>query len=105
MSLFVAPVHNESFGQVTPFAMNMRIPVAAYEVGALREILVSDDVFAPAGDSDALADTIVRLLDHPTRLRELGQFNRERAQQLFSLEAMVEAYGATYTKLLEQRTY
>ena len=85
--------------------MNMRIPVAAYEVGALREILVSDDVFAPAGDSDALADTIVRLLDQPTRLRELGQFNRERAQQLFSLEAMVEAYGTTYTKLLEQKTH
>ena len=105
MSLFVAPVHKESFGQVTPFAMNMRIPVAAYEVGALREILVSDDVFAPAGDSDALADIIVRLLDQPKRLRELGQFNRERAQQLFSLEAMVEAYGTTYKKLLEQKTH
>ncbi|QKG55503.1 glycosyltransferase family 4 protein [Hymenobacter sp. BRD128] len=101
MSVFVAPVHKESFGQVTPFAMNMRIPVAAYEVGALREILVSDDVFAPAGDSDALADTIVRLLDQPARLMELGQFNRERAQRLFSLEAMVQAYREMYAELLD----
>lgn len=102
MSVFVAPVHKESFGQVTPFAMNMRIPVAAYEVGALREILVNDDVFAPAGDSDALADTIVRLLDQPTRLKELGQFNRERAQRFFSLEAMVNAYREMYAELLAQ---
>jgi glycosyltransferase involved in cell wall biosynthesis len=104
MSLFVAPVHKESFGQVTPFAMNMRIPVAAYEVGALPEILVSPDVFAPAGNSDALADTIVRLLDQPARLRELGQFNHDRAQALFSLEAMVDAYRAMYTELLAQAT-
>lgn len=102
MSVFVAPVHKESFGQVTPFAMNMRIPVAAYEVGALREILVSDDVFAPAGDSDALAATIIRLLDQPARLKELGQFNRERAQRLFSLEAMVNAYRQMYAELLGQ---
>lgn len=100
ISVFVAPVHKESFGQVTPFAMNMRIPVAAYNVGALPEILVSEDVFAPAGDSDALADTIVRLLDQPARLQELGRFNRERAQALFSLGAMVDAYRAMYAELL-----
>jgi len=80
--------------------MNMRIPVAAYNVGALPEILVSEDVFAPAGDSDALADTIVRLLDQPARLQELGRFNRERAQALFSLGAMVDAYRAMYAELL-----
>lgn len=104
ISVFVAPVHKESFGQVTPFAMNMRIPVAAYNVGALPEILVSEDVFAPAGDSDALADTIVRLLDQPARLQELGRFNRERAQALFSLGAMVDAYRAMYAELLGQPT-
>jgi len=102
MSVFVAPVHKESFGQVTPFAMNMRVPVAAYHVGALSEILVSEDVLAPAGNSDALADTIVRLLDNPERMRELGDFNQARAQQLFSLGAMVDAYREMYTELLGQ---
>ena len=29
LALFVAPEHNESFGQVTPFAMSMGLPVAA----------------------------------------------------------------------------
>jgi len=102
LSVFVAPVHKESFGQVTPFAMNMRIPVAAYHVGALPEILVNEDVLAPAGDSDALADTIIRLLDNPARMRELGAFNQARAQRLFALEAMVEAYREMYTELLKQ---
>jgi glycosyltransferase involved in cell wall biosynthesis len=102
MSLFVAPVHKESFGQVTPFAMNMRVPVVAYKVGALGEILANEDVLAPAGDSDALADKIVHMLNQPDRLRQTGHFNRQRAQELFSLEAMVEAYRAMYTELLGQ---
>jgi hypothetical protein len=38
MSVFVAPVHTESFGQVGPFAMAMELPVAGYAVGALEEI-------------------------------------------------------------------
>jgi glycosyltransferase involved in cell wall biosynthesis len=32
-SIFVAPVHEESFGQVTPFAMSMGLCVAGYDTG------------------------------------------------------------------------
>ena len=41
MAAFVAPVHSESFGHVSVFAMGMELPVAGYNVGALEEILVS----------------------------------------------------------------
>ena len=101
LSLFVAPVHKESFGQVTPFAMNMSIPVVGYAIGALPEILVKEEVLAPAGDSTELATRIVALLNNPAGLRELGQFNRIRAQQLFGLEAMVSGYDQLYTRLLQ----
>ncbi len=42
-SVFAAPVWNESFGQVVPFAMAMGIPVAGYAVGALPEILGAEE--------------------------------------------------------------
>ncbi len=102
LSLFVAPVHKESFGQVTPFAMNMSIPVAGYAIGALPEILVSKEVLAPAGDSTELATRIVALLNNPSELQKIGQFNRARAQELFGLQAMVNGYAQLYTRLLQE---
>lgn len=101
LSLFVAPVHKESFGQVTPFAMNMSIPVAGYKIGALPEILVKEEVLAPVGDSIELATRIIALLNNPVELQKLGKFNHERAQQLFGLEAMVSGYAQLYTRLIQ----
>ncbi len=100
MSIFVAPPHTESFGHVVPLAMNMGIPVAAYDVGALPEILDDEEVLAPAGDVDALATKIVELLDDPDRRLRTGKVNRERAQRLFSVEKMVTDYRRLYDELL-----
>jgi glycosyltransferase involved in cell wall biosynthesis len=100
MSIFVAPAHWESFGHVVPLAMNMRIPVAAYAVGALPEIVGGDAVLAPAGDVDALASKIVELLDDRERCLRIGAASRERARRLFSVEKMAHDYRALYDELL-----
>jgi glycosyltransferase involved in cell wall biosynthesis len=100
MTVFVAPPHRESFGHVVPLAMNMEIPVAAYAVGALPEILDADGTLATPGDVDALASNVVGLLDDPDRRHRIGRANRERAQQLFSVERMVGEYRALYLELL-----
>jgi glycosyltransferase involved in cell wall biosynthesis len=100
MTLFVAPVYRESFGQVTPFAMHMRLPVAGYDAGALGEILHQPDVLAPPGHVQALADIIIALLDDPARCQALGHQNQHRAQALFSLETMITDYSALYEELL-----
>jgi glycosyltransferase involved in cell wall biosynthesis len=100
MSIFVAPPHTESFGHVVPLAMNMGIPVVAYDVGALPEILDNDEVLAPAGDIGAIATKIVELLDDRGRRLRIGMANRERAQRLFSVEKMIKDYQALYDELL-----
>jgi glycosyltransferase involved in cell wall biosynthesis len=100
MGVFVAPVHNESFGQVTPFAMGMRLPVAGYDVGALAEILGSKDTLTSPGDEEALASAIIALLERPEERRRLGAANHDRAQRLFSREAMVARYKAIYADVL-----
>ncbi|HEX2582454.1 MAG TPA: glycosyltransferase [Dongiaceae bacterium] len=100
MTLFVAPVWKESFGQVGPFAMNMGIPVVGYAVGGLEEIVDDPSLLAPPGDSDALADIISDLLDDPERCQRIGERNRARAQEHFSVERMVDRYRTLYAELV-----
>jgi glycosyltransferase involved in cell wall biosynthesis len=99
MSAFVAPVHNESFGHVSVFAMGMELPVAGYNVGALEEMLGGSELLAPPGDAAALADILVGLLDDPGGSQEIGLRNRRRAEENFSVESMVEAYRGMYQEL------
>lgn len=100
MSVFVAPVHTESFGQVSPFAMGMELPVAGYDVGALEEILGSAELLAPPGDANGLADIITGLLDDRALRTRIGRENRERAERLFSVQAMVRSYDELYREVL-----
>ena len=102
MSIFVAPVWKESFGQVSSFAMGMSIPIAGYRIGALPEILGSEELLVK--DSEELVNTIVRLLDDRQRRIEIGQRNYLRAHELFSVEAMVQAYDRVYEKLIQDKS-
>lgn len=100
MDVFVAPVFTESFGQVTSFAMNMGVPVAAYDAGALPEILDDPKVVAPAGNVDALAQTIVNLLADPERRSQAAARQQSRAAAHFSVEQMAAHYSELYDGLL-----
>lgn len=100
IGLFITPVHDESFGQVTPFAMSMGVPVAGYKTGALNEILGSSDTLVDYGNISALADLIVQLTNDPQRMQLLGQQNKERAHRLFSVETMIGEYTKLYDRLL-----
>lgn len=102
MSVFVAPVWKESFGQVTPFAMSMELPVAGYAIGALQEILGDDEYLARPGDSERLAEIIIKLLDDRSRRLLIGQLNRQRALSLFSIETMIRSYERIYRDVIEE---
>lgn len=99
MSLFVAPVWKESFGQVSPFAMNMRIPVVGYNVGAIPEIIDDPTLLAPAGDSAALGKLMASLLDDHARRVTIGTRNAARAADLFTVEGMISRYRDLYAQV------
>jgi len=101
-SIFIAPVHDESFGQVTPFAMGMGMSVAGYNTGAIGEILASDETLAQTGDVDGLAEIIVDLANDSRRRKKLGAANHERAFKKFSVDQMVQEYRDLYTSLLSK---
>ena len=98
LSVFVAPVWKESFGQVSPFAMGMEIPVAGYHIGALQEILGSDECLG--ANREELADIIIHLLDNREERLRIGAGNRVRAVNHFSLKAMVTQYDRLYVSLI-----
>ena len=97
-SLFVAPVWKESFGQVSPFAMSMKIPVVGYDVGALSEMLDGSECLAR--DTAELTEIIIKLLDDRQKRIEIGATNHARVHELFSVEAMVSSYDRLYEGLL-----
>lgn len=103
MSVFIAPIHTESFGQVTPMAMNMGIPVAGYSAGALPEIIGDETMLAAPGDAKQLAKVVLDLLDDRERLLKTGRNNHNRAKALFSVETMIHSYGNIYKEIIDAK--
>ena len=102
MTLFVAPVWKESFGQVSPFAMNMGIPVVGYNIGAIGEIVANQALLAEPDNSEMLSDIIVRLMESPAERKKLGEFQRQRAQDYFSVQTMIKAYSTIYQEIVAE---
>jgi glycosyltransferase involved in cell wall biosynthesis len=99
MTVFVAPVWQESFGQVSSFAMSMGIPIVGYAVGAIPEIVRDATLVAPFPDAHALGRLIVGMLDDPQRRAAVAARNREFVQAAFTVEAMVKRYERMYEEL------
>ena len=89
----VTPQWDEPFGLVAIEAMACGTPVAAYDRGALHEIVDEQTgVLAPAGDRDALAVAMrAALRQDRTRVRE-------RVVHHFSLDRMITAYESIYQR-------
>ena len=94
---FVAPVRQESFGQVVPFAMSAGLAVAGYNVGAIPEILGGAETLG-ATLAEA-AQIVTALLDDPKRIAAIGERNRAIALERFSVEDMAIRYFHLYRDL------
>lgn len=98
-SIFVAPVWKESFGQVSPFAMSKEMVVTGYDVGALSEILNGNETLGE--NKEQLVDKVIYYLDNYDVLCEKGKEFKNRAQQHFSVEAMISRYDEVYSEILK----
>ncbi len=79
------------------------LPTVAFRTPVAEEILGDLGVFAPPGDTDALAAALVDLLDDPAHGRSLGERLRERAVQHYSWDAAARAIEAIYAAAAAQR--
>ncbi len=84
----------EPFGLVGPEALAHGIPLVGFDVGAIREYLIDGQtgVLVPAGDTDALAKAIDRLLNAPDEARAMGLRGRELVSARFTDDAQLHGW-------------
>lgn len=81
-------------------AMAMEKPVVATDVGGVRELVGDAGVLVPAGDSEALAQAMMRTMQRSREDRvELGRAARERIVSRFSMDAAADGWEALYRQL------
>jgi len=96
--LFVLPSHLEGMSNAILEAMASGLPVVAQAVGGNPELVVQGrtGLLSQCGDIDSMVDALGRLLANNQERVAMGQAARERAQQIFSLEAMLARYADFY---------
>ncbi len=102
--VFVAPSRHESFGLILLEAMREAKPVIAGEVGGMREVVEHEGngLLVPAGDAQALAEAIERLVESPSLRARYGRRSRELFVEKFTSERMAEGYERFYAGLLRE---
>lgn len=99
--VFVLPSESESFGVAALEALSCGVPVLAYRVGGLPEVVTSDvgRLVAPL-DIDALAAAAVEILVDENRREALGRAARARAEALFRRDSAIDRYEDHYRRVL-----
>lgn len=103
LHLYVQPSHYEGMCLAVHEAMSAGLPILATPVGEVRESLqVSGGgvLLDPADVAGSLARAIAALLDHPERLRAMGERGRAYVQATYSPEAFAAA-GARVVQRVE----
>jgi sugar transferase (PEP-CTERM/EpsH1 system associated) len=102
LDVFVLPSLAEGISNTILEAMASGLPVIATSVGGNVELVEhgSTGLLVPARDDEALSQALLTYANDPTVARAAGRAGRERAERLFSLEAMVDRYAALYDALI-----
>jgi glycosyltransferase involved in cell wall biosynthesis len=82
-------------------AMAMQKPVVATDVGGVRELAGDAGVLVPSGDSNALANAMIVLMQMAAEdSQKLGRAARSRIVTEFSIEARADQWEQLYQSLL-----
>ena len=99
---FVAPsLGGESFGMALTRAFACATPVVASDIPGYRDVVTpAAGVTFPAGDEQALVETVAALLDDEPRRRALGQGARQLALERYSWDDVAQRLEAIYGRVL-----
>jgi glycosyltransferase involved in cell wall biosynthesis len=100
--LFVLPSDSEGLSQALLEGMAVGLPVVATDIPGNSDVIHNgvEGLLVPPRDVAALTAAIERILSEPQRAAELGAAARQRVEDCFSLERMVDMHLALFERLL-----
>ena len=102
--LFVHPVLAEGLGVAVLKAAAAGVAVVACDAGGVSEAVTDGEtgLLVQPGDSKALREAIVSLMDDPELRSRLAGAGRERMQKEFSIATMAERHMTLYQSVLAE---
>lgn len=102
--LLVAPSLREGMSNVILEAMALGLPVLATRVGGTPEVIEDGrhGVLVDPTDTQALADSMLQLIDDPVRRQAIGQAGRQKVLEQYSPPAMVSAMLKEYSRVSQR---
>ncbi|MBL8138823.1 MAG: glycosyltransferase [Acidobacteria bacterium] len=99
--VFVMSSVTEGLGSTLLDAMAMGLAIVGTRAGGIPEAVVdgTTGLLVPPGNSEALADAIVRLLGDATSRRRMGDAGRARVAAQFGVDRLVDGTLAVYERL------
>ena len=87
-------------------AMAAGVPVVATTVGGVPEVVIHEEtgILVEAGDSEGLAEGIIRLLKNPELCKRLTEKAKQYVMDKYTMEHMIEKIEALYLELLKRKT-
>ncbi|AFY83108.1 glycosyltransferase family 4 protein [Oscillatoria acuminata] len=100
--IFAFPTFGEGFGLVLLEAMAVSKPVVASNVMAIPEIVIDGQtgLLVPPDNADALAQGLLKLIENPILCQQFGSAGRQRLEQDFTVDSMVQKTIAVYDEVL-----
>ncbi|MBI4557221.1 MAG: glycosyltransferase family 4 protein [Candidatus Hydrogenedentes bacterium] len=102
--VFALLTRDESFGLVFTEAMSHGLPVIAYAVGGVPEVLKNGAILLRPGDTDAVEGALQRLIQDEAKRAELSREARAFAQQQYSWDRTADQLMQVYVRTVRKKT-
>jgi len=105
--VLISPTVREGFGLSIAEAMACGLPVVASDCSSIPELVDhgKGGFLCPIGDVHAFADKINLLADSPQLRKEMGEYNRAKVEDFFTLDRMVREYKKLFEEVLDSRKH